>query len=108
MLLYLFFNHSLNLSMIRICLTVLFVGLNVSYLFAAEPKFKFTFGTSLGGIPLEINKVSKNIKSSPGVKINSWTFSPNFSSLIGTKKLHSFSENKISEDKVFIKFNLKF
>jgi len=54
--------------------------------YAEEPSFKFTFGSNLGNIPLEINKMSKNLKKSPGIEINSWILSPNFSSFIGNKK----------------------
>ena len=94
--------------MIRICLLILVIGLNASFLSATEPKFKFTFGSNLGDIPLEINKASKNIKTPSGIKLNSWTISPNFSSLIKDKELSNFSKNKISKDKIYIKFNLKF
>jgi len=77
--------------------------------YAEEPSFKFTFGSNLGNIPLEINKMSKNLKKSPGIEINSWILSPNFSSFIGNKKKNNFSENKdFKKESLFIKFNLKF
>jgi hypothetical protein len=75
---------------------------------AAESKFKFTFGSKIGGIPFELNKMSKDIKTLQGIKINSWIFTPNFSSFLGDKKLFNFSNDKISNDKIYLKFNIKF
>ena len=94
----------------RFFLTVLATIFFISYLQAEEPIFKFTFGSNLANIPLEINKVSKNIKKSSGIQINSWILSPNFSSFLGSKKILSFSENEESKEKesLYIRFNLKF
>ena len=86
--------------------TLLTVASHASFLQATEPLFKFTFGGKLGTIPLEINKMSKNIKNIGGIKINSWTLSPNFSSFVKDKK-SNFIETKL-EEKLFIKINLKF
>ena len=92
----------------RICLIFLGIIFYASFLQAAESKFKFTFGSKVGGVPFEINKMSQNIKTFPGIKINSWILSPNFSSFAGNKKLSNFSKDKISNDKIYMKFNLKF
>ena len=94
--------------MIRICLAILIVVLNASFLHAEEPKFKFTFGSKVGGVPFEINKMSQNIKALPGIKINSWILSPNFSSFIGGKKNSNFTEDKDFKEFLYIKFNYKF
>ena len=94
--------------MIRICLAILIVVLNASFLHAKESKFKFTFGSKVGGVPFEINKMSQNIKALPGIKINSWILSPNFSSFKSDNKLSNFTKNKISNDKIYMKFNIKF
>ena len=91
----------------RIWLTAIAVVVHISFLHAEESKFKFTFGSNLGNFPLEINN-SVNNKISPGIKINSWSFSPNFSNFIAEKKLSNFSENKISKNNIYIKFNLIF
>ena len=69
-------------------LIILFIIFQISFLNAAEPKFKLTFGSNLGNIPLEINKINKidkmikNKMSLSGIKINSWILTPNFSSFI--------------------------
>ena len=82
----------------------------MSFLSAETPSFKFTFGSNLGNIPLEINKMNKNIKTLGGFKINSWILSPNFSSFVGNKNFSNLSENKNSKEKesLYIKFNFKF
>ena len=94
----------------RFFLAILAIIFYTSSLSAKEPSFKFTFGSNLGSVPIEINKVSKNIKKSPGVKINSWILSPNFSSLVGSKKILNSSENQESKEKesLYIRFNFKF
>ena len=92
----------------RFFLAILAIIFYTSSLSAKEPSFKFTFGSNLGSVPIEINKVSKNIKKSPGVKINSWILSPNFSSFVGKKKSSRFLENKKSKESIYIKFNFKF
>ena len=86
-------------------LTILFT----SFLSAEIPSLKFTFGSNLGNIPLEINKINKNIRTLSGLKINSWVLSPNFSSFFYNEKLN-FSENKHSKEKesLYIKFKFKF
>ena len=48
--------------MVKLILVVLFITLNISVLHAKESSFKITFGSTVGNIPLEINKISKNIK----------------------------------------------
>jgi hypothetical protein len=73
--------------MITICLIVTGIIFYASFLQAAESKFKFTFGSKIGGIPFELNKMSKDIKTLPGIKINSWILSPNYSSFAADKKL---------------------
>ena len=90
----------------RFFLFVLAITFYTSFMHAEEPSFKFTFGSDLANIPVEINKMSKNIKNIGGVKINSWTLSPNFSSFVKDKK-SNFKETKL-EEKLFIKINLKF
>ena len=92
----------------RFFLSILAITFHLSFLYADEPSFKFTFGSNLGSVPIEINKVSKNIKKSPGVKINSWILSPNFSSFVGKKKSSRFLENKKSKESIYIKFKFKF
>ena len=62
----------------RFFLAILSIVIYSSFLHATEPSFKFTFGSNLGNIPLEINKMSQNKKTIGGLKINSWTLSPNF------------------------------
>ena len=80
----------------------------MSVLHTEESSFKFTFGSNLGNVPLEINKMSKNLKKSTGIKINSWILSPNFSSFGGGKKNSNFTEDKGFKEFVYIKFNYKF
>jgi hypothetical protein len=84
-----------------------------SFLYAETPSYKFTLGSNLGNIPLEFNKKSKNIRTLGGIKMNSWVLSPNFSSVLGKKKLlksSQFSENKVSTEKksLYIKFKFTF
>ena len=82
---------------------------NMSVLHTEEPSFKFTFGSNLGNIPLEINKMSDNIKKPNGFKINSWILSPNFSSFIRDKKKINLSDKKnFKKENLYIKFNFKF
>ena len=92
----------------RIYLLAIIIALHASFLKAEEPKFKFIFGGKVGNIPVEIIKKSQNIKTLPGIKINSWILSPNFSSFIGNKNSFNFLEDKISKDKIYMKFNLRF
>ena len=80
--------------------------LHTSFLQATEPSYKFTFGTSLGKIPIEINKMNKNKKVIGGVKINTWTLSPNFSAL-SDKKTLNFKEMQ-REENLYIKINFRF
>jgi len=87
---------------------LLIIALHTSFLPAKEPSFKFTFGSNLGKIPLEINKMSKNIKKTPGININSWILSPNFSSFMVDKKNLDFSEDKDFKEALYIKLNFKF
>ena len=96
--------------MSRFFLIILAIALHTSFLYATEPSFKFTFGSNLGNIPFEINKINKKKKTSPGIKINSWILSPNFSSFLGNKKSLNFSQNKYAKEKdsLYIKFNFKF
>ena len=94
----------------RFLILLLLTILYTSFLPAEIPSFKFTFGSNLGNIPLEINKMNKNIKTLSGLKIHSWILSPNFSSFLDNKKKLNLSENKYSKEKdsLYIKFNLKF
>ena len=94
----------------RFFLAILVITFHFSFLNAKESSFKFTFGSNLANIPLEINKTSKNIKTLGGIKINSWILSPNFSSFSGSKNFLNFFENKKSKEKerLYIKFNFKF
>ena len=92
----------------RIFFVIIVILLYSTVLRATESSFKFTFGSSLGNFPLEINKMSKNLKQLPGLKINSWTLSPNFSSFEGQKKLSNFSENDRLKEALYIKLNFKF
>ena len=92
----------------RFILTILVIIFHFSFLNAKESSFKFTFGSNLGNIPLQINKMSKNIKPLSGIKINSWILSPNFSSFVGKKKSSRFLENKKSKESIYIKFKFKF
>ena len=92
----------------RFFLAILAIIFYTSSLSAKEPSFKFTFGSNIGKIPLVINRVSKNIMTSPGININSWILSPNFSSFVGKKKSSRFLENKKSKESIYIKFKFKF
>ena len=89
---------------LAVLLSVIFYA---SFLPATEPSFKFTFGSNLGNIPLEINKMSKNIKTIGGIKINSWTLSPNFSSFSNDKKILNQIE-KTSKESLYLKIKFKF
>ena len=89
--------------------------LHASFLQAKEPTFKFTFGSTLGNFPMEINKTSEDKKNIGGIKINSWTLSPNFSSFSGVantttnkyrKKLNLKKRKK--EENFYIRINFKF
>ena len=91
----------------RFFFVIIAILLNSTVLRATESSFKFTFGSNLGNFPLEINRMSKNLKQLPGVKINSWTLSPNFSSFVGKKKLSNFSDDRLKET-LYIKLNFKF
>ena len=92
----------------RFLLAILAIAFHISFLHAEEPSFKFTFGSNLANIPLEINKMSKNIKKTPGININSWILSPNFSSFMEDKKNLDFSEDKDFKEALYIKLNFKF
>ena len=82
--------------------------LRATFLHAIEPSFKFTFGSNLENVPLEINKTSENIKPKAGIKINSWTLLPNFSSFNGSKKISNFTEKENKKKNLYIKINIKF
>ena len=86
---------------------LLTVILHASFLQATEPSYKFTFGTLIGNIPIEINKMNKNKKTIGGIKINSWTLSPNFSALSKDKKKSNFKEIQFEEN-LYIKINFRF
>ena len=92
----------------RFSLVVLAITFHMSFLHAEEPSFKFTFGSNLGNVPLEINKMSKNLKKSTGIKINSWILSPNFLFFIEGKKNSNFTEDKDFKEVLYIKLNFKF
>jgi len=92
----------------RILLAVLIILLHASFLHAEEPSFKISFGSKVGNIPFEINKMSKNKKTKGGIKINSWNISPNFSSFEGFKKIKKISKDENFEEKFYIKLKLKF
>jgi hypothetical protein len=92
----------------RFILIFLAVTFYMSFLYAEESSFKFTFGSNLGSIPFEINKTSKNIRTPTGIKINSWILSPNFSSFIVDKKKLDFLKDNDSKKALYIKFNYKF
>ncbi|MDC0619369.1 hypothetical protein OAO89_03535 [Pelagibacteraceae bacterium] len=86
---------------------LLSVILHASFLQATEPTYKFTFGTSIGNIPIEINRMNKNEKNIGGIKINTWTLSPNFSALGKDKKALNFEQSEIKEN-FYIKINFRF
>ena len=95
----------------RFFLVVLAITFYTSFMHAEEPSFKFTLGSNLGDFPLEINKMSKNIKTLGGLQINSWVLSPNFSSFLGNKKSSNFLKKKRDtkeKNNLFIKLNFKF
>ena len=92
----------------RFFLLVLAIILYASFLRAEETSFKLTFGGNLGNVPFEINKINKNKKTSPGIKINSWILSPNFLSFIGDKKNSNFTDDKDFKEVLYIKLNFKF
>ena len=92
----------------RFFLTILGMLLYTSFLHSTEPSFKFTFGSNLGNIPFEVNKVSKNKKTIGGLKINSWTLSPNFSSFASSQQKSNFSEKISLKEILYIKIKLKF
>jgi hypothetical protein len=93
----------------RLLIVILTLALHTTFVHAKESSFKITFGSTVGNIPLEINKISKNIKPLTGLKINSWILSPNFSSFIKDKKKINFLENKdFKKESLFIKLNFKF
>jgi len=89
---------------LAILLTIIF---HASFLQATEPSYKFTFGTILGNIPIEINKSNKNKNNISGIKINKWTLSPNFSALSKDKKKLNFKEKQLEEN-LFIKIKFRF
>jgi hypothetical protein len=94
----------------RILLLVLAITFHAPFLYAEKSSFKLTFGSNLGNIPLEINKINKNKKILSGIKMNSWILSPNFSSFVGNKKILNFTENKKSKEKeiLYMRFSFKF
>ena len=92
----------------RFFLSILAITFQLSFLHAEEPSFKFTFGSNLGNIPIEINNINKNVKKLIGVKINKWVLSPNFSSFAGNKILSDYSKSKNYKKSVYIKFRLNF
>ena len=87
---------------------LLTIVLHASFLSANEPSFKFTFGSNLGKIPLEINKMSQNKKTIGGLKINSWTLSPNFLSFANNQNNSNFSEKTSLKEILYIKIKLNF
>ena len=92
----------------RFILLILTITSYASFLHAEEPLFKFSFGSNVGNIPLQITKTSKNIKSISGIRLNTWTLSPNFSSFKNNQKLSNFSETNDFEEIAYIKLKLKF
>ena len=98
----------------RFFLLILVTIFHAYLLNAEESKFKFTFGSNLGNIPLEINKINKvnkiikNKVSLSGLKINSWILTPNFLSFIDRTKSSNIFKNKNSKDNIYIKLNFKF
>ena len=107
---YLTSYYIVDFSSMRILLLVLAITFQVPFLHAEESSFKIIFGSNLGNIPLEINKMNKNIKTLGGFKINSWILSPNFSSFAGSKNFLNLSENEKSKEKeiLYMRFNFKF
>ena len=92
----------------RFLIIILVILFQISFSYAEEQSFKLSFGSNLGNVPFEINKMSKNIKKSPGIKINSWILLPNFSSFVGDKKNLNFTEDKSFKEALYIKLNYKF
>ena len=94
----------------KLILIILITTLHVSFLHAEESSYKFTFGGNLGNVPIKINMMSKNMKISPGINLNSWILSPNFLFFSGNNKFSNFLENTDTKRKenLFIKFNFKF
>ena len=46
----------------RLVLVILTTTFHASFAHAKKLSFKFTFGSNLGNVPFEINKISKNVK----------------------------------------------
>jgi len=92
----------------RFFLAILSIVIYSSFLHATEPSLKFTFGSNLGNIPLEINKMSQNKKTIGGLKINSWTLSPNFLSFANNQNNSNFSEKTSLKEILYIKIKLNF
>ena len=92
----------------RFFLIISVVIFYTSALHAEDSNFKLTFGSNLGNIPFEINKINKKAISLPGIKINSWILSPKFSSFQKEKEISNFLENKNSKDSIYLKINFKF
>jgi hypothetical protein len=88
----------------RFFLLILVIAMHSVFLYATEPSFKLTFGSNLGKIPFEINKMSKNVKTVGGIQINSWILSPNFSSF-NSKKETDFTKTR---ENLYLKIKLKF
>ena len=89
----------------RFSLVILVVMMHAAFVHATEPSFKFTFGSNLGKIPFEINKMSKNIKTIGGIQINSWTLSPNYFSFNSKKETSSFTKTK---ENLYLRIKFKF
>jgi len=92
----------------RFFILILVLTLYAPFLQATEKLFKFTFGTNQGSVPFEINKTNINIKKSPGIKLNSWILTPNFSSFLDDKKKSKFSKKKNCKNDFLLTFKLKF
>ena len=52
--------------------------------------------------------MSENIKPLVGIKINSWTLSPNFSSFNGGEIKSNFIKKENTKENLYIKINFKF
>ena len=52
--------------------------------------------------------MSENIKTVAGIKINTWTISPNFSSFNDDKKTTRFTIKENKKENLYIKINFKF
>ena len=92
----------------RFTLAFLVITSHAFFLQAEEPSFKLTFGSNLGNIPLEINKINKNKKELSGIKINSWILKPNFFSFIGDKGNLNFSKENSYKEALYLKLKIKF